>query len=1274
MADKKLGDIYYNIGFKGLKNAERDLEQFSKLLQKPFSASASAEGQYANRLLEQFYTRLQDKHEKLQQAMDQRLKKSIKLIATEIESMVAVNPMRGATAIANAQSMGVSPTFQKSLQSAISEILRRQSEAVQGAIQQQLSKAEFVRAAMSPRGISAAPVQPAGLTIQQSRALQSRQGLIPYVHSGESYYQVGRHSPNIQDGEAYRHLGGPQRGMTPYVYSGQYTGPNGPGPTYYNGQFTRGGGITPYIYSGTHYPPPGPPGPNPPPPPPGPPGPNPPPGPPLPPGPPGPNPPPPPGPPGHPGPFYNPWLPTVNPYMGYGAHQLHARYGAAANALSGEIGTQVYSYNSNARLRGALGNVVSEHLTPGSTGADITQRQNELADASERDLHLAERRSAVERQTLGMMAQRVSYAQKIADEEEAAIEVATKKNGGPLTGFQENEVRTAVRANSVAAAVGGDYQATSERLLSNKEKLAKLNDIAATSPVARAEARAIEEENKALERRQVVHDERARLSNEKEQLSQDLKDPTLNYFQRRALRKRIAITDRQMGIAENELDTNQQTLNSTNAGRQAGKMGSRRNNYRMQELSYGAQDFLQVLSGGQGLDSALRSANNNISQFYAAAGGANAARNSLAATVLILGIAAALKHVADQADEPNKKLEEFIAKAKRLQGVRAEVGGIGRGAITAAGDISGANAVGMIADKSKLEFDLKNRRENLSTQVDIFGGRMKPNILNRFATGGNRLLGESLASIPFTDGYFGKEFLSKVGDSKLGKAFHDRFVEKKNISELEDLSSVMQPEQKKLFESIYNSKDTSTESAIKAFKEIDGNGGFKASSAEGEAAIAEFRKTIEELDTQLSKLAASAAAFDYALGEMGSNLDRRNSVMGSRGMQSQMGARGEDVRFINDMNSQARQHDEMAASYWADGKVDLAKQQEAEAADKRRIADVRTRRMGPGGGEFFTDQASAYEGVMSPLAQQRQDALKMRDDATKAKSPHAIAQANFQLNRLTSLADKTSQDYLSSFQFSGRRANESYGELDSRSKDTYDQKVKLANATHGAGTPAAARAIAQLDRARATDQLTKDSQRVFEKDMSAARASGTNFDENRASIEADRNAQLAEAKVKYAGNAQAYKDAAAGINAGANRRLNRNLMDEGRARSQAENGMGSSVFDAVGGKVGQGYQNMSTYKSDLERIQSEREAGNITTDKEADAQRATAKKLFDERQKDIDRAQVGFSDAGSLWKSIQMSLKPDKSLQLQKEMLDAFEKMNAAITDAKGLKVQIPLN
>ncbi len=117
---------------------------------------------------------------------------------------------------------------------------------------------------------------------------------------------------------------------------------------------------------------------------------------------------------------------------------------------------------------------------------------------------------------------------------------------------------------------------------------------------------------------------------------------------------------------EKELNS---ALTGTN-GRLHDAAGASRNwNFKLQQLSYGVQDFVQVI-GQTGLSGALRASANNMASFFAASGTPGGAIFGAVGTIAMIGIADAISAMGNEAESSEGKLEKLAKQLERIQSIR----------------------------------------------------------------------------------------------------------------------------------------------------------------------------------------------------------------------------------------------------------------------------------------------------------------------------------------------------------------------------------------------------------------------------------------------------------------------------------------------------------------------------------------------------------------------------------------------------------------------------
>ena len=96
-----------------------------------------------------------------------------------------------------------------------------------------------------------------------------------------------------------------------------------------------------------------------------------------------------------------------------------------------------------------------------------------------------------------------------------------------------------------------------------------------------------------------------------------------------------------------------------------GSRASRNYNFKLQQASYGVQDFVQVI-GQTGLSGALRASANNMASFFAASGTPTGAIIGAVGTIAMIGLADAFAAAGDSADSAEKKVEKLRRSVERF--------------------------------------------------------------------------------------------------------------------------------------------------------------------------------------------------------------------------------------------------------------------------------------------------------------------------------------------------------------------------------------------------------------------------------------------------------------------------------------------------------------------------------------------------------------------------------------------------------------------------------
>ena len=175
---------------------------------------------------------------------------------------------------------------------------------------------------------------------------------------------------------------------------------------------------------------------------------------------------------------------------------------------------------------------------------------------------------------------------------------------------------------------------------------------------------------------------------------------------------------------EKELNS---ALTGTN-GRLHDAAGASRNwNFKLQQLSYGVQDFVQVI-GQTGLSGALRASANNMASFFAASGTPGGAIFGAVGTIAMIGIADAISAMGNEAESSADKFDR-LAKAIEDAGEAKKRSVLFAGEQAAAETGRGLD-LSLFANRSKdlVDNQLKTKQEiaSASTAADTVLGDFGP--------------------------------------------------------------------------------------------------------------------------------------------------------------------------------------------------------------------------------------------------------------------------------------------------------------------------------------------------------------------------------------------------------------------------------------------------------------------------------------------------------------------------------------------------------------------
>jgi hypothetical protein len=148
-----------------------------------------------------------------------------------------------------------------------------------------------------------------------------------------------------------------------------------------------------------------------------------------------------------------------------------------------------------------------------------------------------------------------------------------------------------------------------------------------------------------------------------------------------AKKKGIKLTkeeERERKDAKNAIDQQSRALRELQAaqGDANGTMhdaaqASRNFNFRLQQASYGVQDFVQVF-GQTGLSGALRASANNMASFFGALGTKAGAIAGGVGTIVMIGLADAITKFGGEAETAEEKMEKLLRTTERFSEIRLQ--------------------------------------------------------------------------------------------------------------------------------------------------------------------------------------------------------------------------------------------------------------------------------------------------------------------------------------------------------------------------------------------------------------------------------------------------------------------------------------------------------------------------------------------------------------------------------------------------------------------------
>lgn len=180
-------------------------------------------------------------------------------------------------------------------------------------------------------------------------------------------------------------------------------------------------------------------------------------------------------------------------------------------------------------------------------------------------------------------------------------------------------------------------------------------------------------------------------------------------------------------------------LKSSNASLHDAAGASRNLNFKYQQLSYGVQDFVQVI-GQTGLSGALRASANNMASFFGASGTGTGAVIGGLGTIAMIGLAEALTMAGDEAETAEDKFSRLSDQVERFADIReraskfsGEIAGVSSSssldlnAFTSRSSALTENTLEQqkVKDKAKANADISISELSGSDKIGFFGNAVE---------------------------------------------------------------------------------------------------------------------------------------------------------------------------------------------------------------------------------------------------------------------------------------------------------------------------------------------------------------------------------------------------------------------------------------------------------------------------------------------------------------------------------------------------------------------
>lgn len=219
-------------------------------------------------------------------------------------------------------------------------------------------------------------------------------------------------------------------------------------------------------------------------------------------------------------------------------------------------------------------------------------------------------------------------------------------------------------------------------LIERKDAIDKL--LVATGKMTAAEKEKLETERETIEA-EIKHvksqEEIATLIDKEEASLKKLITAKNVFIAKRA--KGVALTkeeireerqlDKQINESAKRMNTYTNAVYGGNVALNKAANSSRNFNFKMQQASYGVQDFVQVF-GQTGLSGALRASANNMASFFAASGTPQGAIIGAVGTIAMIGLADAIKAVGWESETTSEKIAKLNARLSQTMEIQKGIG------------------------------------------------------------------------------------------------------------------------------------------------------------------------------------------------------------------------------------------------------------------------------------------------------------------------------------------------------------------------------------------------------------------------------------------------------------------------------------------------------------------------------------------------------------------------------------------------------------------------